>query len=70
MKVEQAKQVLKNNGYNICNLWHVQDIKKNYICSERTAQNILNKSLTSEYIIEDIFKEIDAHCENLKLKKQ
>ena len=69
MNVEQAKQILKNNGYYIGNLWHVEDIKKNYICSERTAQNILNKSLTSEYIIEDIFKEIDTNCENLKLKK-
>lgn len=70
MNVKQAKQVLKNNGYYIGNLWHVNDVNKNYICSEQTAQNILNKSLTAEYIIEDIFNKIDTNCENLKLKKQ
>ena len=68
-EIEQAKQVLKNNGYYIGNLWHVDDVKNKYICDDETAQNILNKSLTTEYIIQDIFNEIDARCKNLKLKK-
>ena len=70
MNVEQAKQILKNNGYFVGNLWNIEDVQKKYICDDETAQNILNKSLTTEYIIEDIFIQIDFNCEDLKLKKQ
>ena len=31
MTIEQAKEVLKENGYYVDNLWHIDDVKNTVI---------------------------------------
>tara|TARA_R100000951_G_scaffold74770_1_gene63031 strand:- start:545 stop:793 length:249 start_codon:yes stop_codon:yes gene_type:complete len=60
-EIEQAKQVLKNNGYYIDNLWHINDVKDNpnsnedyFICSDKKAYNILRDAIEQDGIYESI----------------
>ena len=54
MSTEQAKELLKKNGYYIDNLWHVDDVKQRCYCTEEEAQEILDMSLTNEGTMEHI----------------
>lgn len=54
MSTEQAKELLKKNGYYIDNLWHVDDVQQRCYCTEEEAQEILDMSLTNEGTMEHI----------------
>lgn len=54
MSTEQAKELLKKNGYYIDNLWHVDDVQQRCYCTEEEAQEILDMSLTNEVTMEHI----------------
>ena len=70
MTTEQARQVLKDNGYYVDNLWHVNDVKDRFECDDKTAQDILHDSLTSDYVFQTIHSAITdyAICDDLKEK--
>ena len=70
MTVQQAKQVLRDAGYFVDNLWTIQDVQDRFECNDETAQGILYDALTNEYIVEKIFEQINdyAKCENLTEK--
>jgi len=48
MDINQAKEVLKANGYFVDNLWHVNDVKSKFNCTDDDAQYILGQALTNE----------------------
>lgn len=68
--IANAKLVLKQAGYFVDNLWHINDVQDRYECDDNTAQDILHNALTNEYIVEKIFSQIIdyAECEELKEK--
>ena len=63
-KVIEAKQTLRNNGYYCENLWHVDDVKQNYECSDEDALEILDEVMTGEYIAEAVFTMVDLAIDN------
>jgi len=71
MNVEQARQVLKQNGFFVDNLWNVYDVKSRYNCDDETAQHILNQALTNDATMEQVWLSIGifAEMENLKPKE-
>lgn len=67
--IANAKLVLKQAGYYVDNLWHVDDVKDRYECEDdETAQKILNLALTNDYTMEAINYSIKdlAELEGLK----
>ena len=70
MTTEYARKVLRAYGYFVDNLWNIEDVQGRYECDEAKAQYILNKALTNEATMEQIWIAIDiiAEIENLKLK--
>jgi len=55
MTIEEAKQVLENNGYFVDNLWHIQDVKsKSSGISDEDAMGVLEQALTNDWIMEQI----------------
>lgn len=68
MTVEQAKQVLKDNGYFVDNLWSVRDVQDMYECTEEQAQEVLDRALTNGHIVSEIFYSIQVASENLGYK--
>lgn len=55
MRIYEAKQVLKKEGYFVDNLWHVSDVKDNYECTDEQAQEVLSASLQNEATMEQIW---------------
>lgn len=60
-EIEKAKEILKNNGYYVDNLWRIEDVTDRYTdedgneISEAKANDLLNDTLTNEFTIEQIF---------------
>ena len=59
MNVQEAKEVLKANGYFVDNLWHVDDVKLRHKCNDELAQHILDKALTNDATMEQIWFALD-----------
>lgn len=67
--IANAKLVLKQAGYFVDNLWHVNDVKDRYECDDDTAQDILHHALTHPYIVERVFEIIqDTFTDDIKTK--
>jgi hypothetical protein len=52
--IANAKLVLKQAGYFVDNLWHINDVQHRFECDDDTAQEILNDVLTSDWCFERI----------------
>jgi hypothetical protein len=61
--IEQALQLLKDNGYYVENLWCVEDVQSIFNCDSDTAQSVLNEALTNEHLMEEIWFQIRHHGE-------
>jgi hypothetical protein len=61
--IEEAKEFLKQNGYYVDNLWHIDDIQQNYDLSDDDAYDVLGRAMQSEYIMSEIFETIDQVVE-------
>jgi hypothetical protein len=71
LSVEDAKKILEKNGYFVANLWHVDDVTAwAYECDEDTAQEILYKALTNEYVMESVWDAIDYVAEDLNIERK
>jgi len=64
-EIIKAKEVLRNAGYFVDNLWHVDDIKLRYNCDDdEQAQDILNTALTNDATMEQIWFAIDMTAQD------
>ena len=70
MKIEEAKQVLRDAGFQVENLWSLPDVMDNYDCSEEDAMDLLEQTLTNDHVMETIWESIDiiADINNIKRK--
>jgi len=67
-EIEQAKAILKQHGYFVDNLWSTQDVTDRYECTEEQAYDVLDKALTNEWVMEQIWFSIDDTCDSLKIE--
>lgn len=67
--IKQAKQVLRDNGYYVGNLWSVQDVIDNYNCTDDEAQEVLDGALQNNATMEQIWYAIHHHAEKQGLTK-
>ncbi len=65
--IEQAKQVLRDNGYYVDNLWHIDDIAQTYNCTDEEALEVLDGALNVSYVVENIFENIDLFANGIGL---
>ena len=63
--VNQAKAILKDAGYYVDNLWHVDDVKSLKSMNDDDAYAILDTILSGDYIIEDIANSINQATQTL-----
>jgi hypothetical protein len=66
-EIQSAKAILESHGYFTDNLWSIQDVQSNYLCTAEQAQEILETALTNEATVEQIWFAINdaAREENL-----
>jgi hypothetical protein len=68
--IDEAKKILEKNGYFVANMWHISDVMEFYQCDEDTAQEILYKTLTNEYVMQSVWDAIDYVAEDLNLERK
>lgn len=71
LSIDDAKKILEKNGYFVAELWHVDDVNAwAYDCDENMAQEILYNALTNDYVVDTIFRMIDACAEDLNINRK
>ena len=67
-KTEEAKDFLREEGFYVDNLWHLDDVQHLYTCDRDTAAKILHRAMTNEAPMEQIWFAIKmaAELDNLK----
>ena len=63
--VNQAKAILKDAGYYVDNLWHIDDVKSLKDMNDDDAYAILDTILSGDYVIEDIANSINQATQAL-----
>lgn len=64
MNVEEAKKVLRDNGYQVDNLWHVDDVRGMFNCTDEEAMDVLISALVNEATMNQIWYAIEFHGED------
>jgi hypothetical protein len=65
-EIEKAKKTLRDAGYFVDNLWHIDDVYSRFTCDPETAQDILNGALTNPATMEQIWLAIDTEIQSEK----
>jgi hypothetical protein len=68
-QVEAAREVLRNAGYYVDNLWTIHDVQGMYEASYETAMKILDGALSDNSIMEHTFELIEQLATLDELKK-
>jgi len=68
--IENAKDLLKANGYQTYNLWHVDDVMLQYECNLDEAMDIIEQALTNEWVIEQVFYVVGSLASEYGLKRK
>ena len=58
-RIDHARETLKEFGYYVDNLWHIDDVKSKKECSDDEAYDILDNALQNEATYEQIWMSID-----------
>jgi hypothetical protein len=67
-EIEKAKATLRDAGFFVGNLWHVDDVYGKFSCDAETAQEILEGALTNDATMQQIWFAIDVEIESEKEK--
>ena len=70
IEIAKAKQLLKDNGYFVDNLWQTEDVTMNHECTEEEAQTILYSALTNDATYQQIWEAISYEAESMNLKRR
>jgi|AntDeeMinimDraft_5_1070356.scaffolds.fasta_scaffold03831_13 hypothetical protein len=70
--VKNSKENLPehNDNYQVNNLWHVNDVKINYVCEDEDAMDVLESALHNEATMAQIRFAIHLEADYLGLKKK
>jgi hypothetical protein len=67
MTTEQAKEVLRNAGYYVDNLWSIQDVDDDSL-TDKQKMSALDMAFNNDYINEEIFYAIGVGIEIITTK--
>jgi len=68
-KIEEAKALLKENGYQVGNLWQIEDAQFYYDCTDEEAHEVIYQALTNDATMEQIWFALHFHAEENGLKR-
>ena len=70
-EIDYAKDVLKENGYFVDNLWHIQDVQHFYKCDDAMAMRVLDHVLNgNDKVTYEIWEMIDRVAKNFEIEKK
>jgi hypothetical protein len=69
MDLKEARKILRDAGYYVDNLWTVEDVTQNYKCTREQAQEVLDRAMSNEATMNQIWLSIDYACEDLEIRQ-
>lgn len=66
----EAKEILKSMGYYVGNLWHIEDVKSRFECTNEEAYDVLDQALENDATMHQIWDAIDFHGSDMGLKEK
>ena len=63
-KIEQAKAILREAGYHVDSLWHINDVKDNYNVTDDEAQEVLSEALNNDGTFDQIWESIKFYADD------
>ena len=57
---------LQLHGWQSCAMWHADNVRQNYECTQEQAMKVLENVLESERIQEEIYNAIDDEAERME----
>ena len=70
MSIEEAKKVLRENGYFVDHLFHVDEVKELFDCTDAQAHLILMRALTNYETTDQVNFSIKEFGEIAELKEK
>lgn len=67
--VAVARAFLRSEGFFTENLWSVHDVLETHDCSRGKAYEVLEKVMSNEATMQQIWLAIDDACDHLEIKK-
>jgi len=65
VEIEKAKDILRNSGYYVDNLWQTKDVTDFYECTdEEEAYSVLDEVMNSSQTAVNIFEQIGLIVES------
>jgi hypothetical protein len=58
-EIEKAKALLKENGYQVDNLWSIDDVLSKFDCTDDEAYGLMYEALTNDATMEQVWLAID-----------
>ena len=68
MDINKAKEILSQSGYQVYNLWSIEDVQNSYDCTDEQAMEVLIQALTNDHTMDQIWFAINFHAEDNGLK--
>lgn len=65
-EIDNAKAILRESGYYVENLWHVDDVKGKYKCDDDDAYEILDNAISDDATFEKIWEAIYIEIDYVK----
>jgi hypothetical protein len=69
-KIADAKELLRENGYYIHTLYHVDDVKSMYDCTDSQAMEIIELSIDNDGTANQIWENMRYFAEDMGLKEK
>ena len=69
-RISKAKELLKESGYYIHTLYHVEDVTSMYDCTDSQAMDILDQALDNDGTANQVWESIRYFAEDIGLKEK
>ena len=69
-KIADAKELLRENGYYVYSIYHVDDVKTYFDCTDAEAMEVLDSALDNDGTVETIWMAIRDIGDMMGLKEK
>lgn len=69
-QIDEAKALLKSVGYFTDNLWHIDDVKSLYKCTDEQAYEVLEDALNTDTSFESVWESVNMAAINSNLERK
>ena len=69
-KIADAKELLRQNGYYIYSMYHIEDVQSYYECTDSEAMDILDQALDNDGTANQVWESIRYFAEDMGLKEK